>query len=160
DSCEMEYRIVRNDQELRWVKAQGKAFFGSDDQPTRFFGTLADITDEKLHEQELKDSIELFQTMADNVPAMIWMSGNDKFEDYFNKTWLNFRGRTLEEETDEGWLEGVHPDDMQKCIDTYNESFKQQKGFYTEYRLRRSDGEWRWISDNSVPRFSPDGEFL
>ena len=159
-SCEIEYRIIRYDNEIRWVKAQGKTFFDSENLPARFIGTIADITDEKMHEQELKDSIELFQTMADNVPAMIWMSGNDKFEDYFNKTWLNFTGRTLEKEIDEGWLEGVHPDDVQQCIDTYNESFKQQKGFYSEYRLRRFDGEWRWISDNSVPRFSPDGEFL
>jgi PAS domain S-box-containing protein len=159
-SCEIEYRIIRNDDEIRWVKVQGKTFFNNENKPARFIGTILDITDEKLREQELKDSIELFQTMADNVPAMIWMSGDDKFEDYFNKTWLNFTGRKLEEEVDEGWLEGVHPDDMQKCIDTYNESFNQQKGFYSEYRLRRYDGEWRWISDNSVPRFSPDGEFL
>src|SRR5678816_1514935 len=91
---------------------------------------------------------------------MIWMSGTDKFHDYFNKPWLEFTGRTLEEESDEGWLESVHPDDIQECIDTYNASFKEQKGFYTEYRLRRHDGVYRWISDNSVPRFSPDGEFL
>lgn len=159
-SCVIEYRIIRIDGDIRWVKAQGKTFFNSNNIPVRFIGTMADITDEKLHEQELKDSVEMFQTMADNVPAMIWMSGDDKFEDYFNKTWLNFRGRTLEQEADEGWLEGVHPDDVQKCIDTYNESFRQQKGFYSEYRLRRYDGEYHWISDNSVPRFSPEGEFL
>jgi PAS domain S-box-containing protein len=159
-SCEIEYRIIRADNEVRWVKAQGKTFFNSENQPARFIGTMVDITDEKLHEQELKDSIELFQTMADNVPAMIWMSGDDKFEDYFNKAWLNFRGRTLQEESDEGWLDGVHPDDVKKCLDTYNESFRQQKGFYTEYRLRHKNGDYRWISDNSVPRFSPDGEFL
>ena len=158
---DMQLRIHRyNDKEIRWVRAQGKMFFDTNDFPERLIGTMLDITEEKTKEEELKESIELFQTMADNVPAMIWMSGTDKFNDYFNKTWLQFTGRTLEQESDEGWLEGVHPDDVVKCIDTYTASFKEQKEFYTEYRLRRYDGEFRWISDNSVPRFSPEGEFL
>jgi PAS domain S-box-containing protein len=158
---DMQLRFHRyDDKEVRWVRAQGKVFFGSNLFPERLIGTMLDITEEKTREQELRESVELFQTMADNVPAMIWMSGTDKFNDYFNKTWLEFTGRTLDQEGDEGWLEGVHPDDVQKCIDTYNTSFKEQEGFYTEYRLRRYDGEYHWISDNSVPRFSPDGEFL
>jgi PAS domain S-box-containing protein len=158
---DMLLRIHRyDDRELRWVRAQGKVFFNSSLFPERLIGTMLDITEEKTKEEELKESVELFETMADNVPAMIWMSGTDKFDDYFNKTWLQFTGKTLEEESNEGWLEGVHPDDVQKCIDTYNTSFKEQKGFYAEYRLRRHDGEYRWISDNSVPRFSPEGDFL
>jgi len=158
---DMLLRIYRyNDKEMRWIRAQGKVFFNGSMFPERLIGTMLDITEEKTKEEELKESVELFETMADNVPAMIWMSGTDKFDDYFNKTWLQFTGRRLEEESNEGWLEGVHPDDVQNCIDTYNTSFKQQKGFYTEYRLRRYDGEYRWISDNSVPRFSSDGDFL
>jgi len=158
---DLQLRIHRyNDKEVRWVRVQGKMFFDVNQFPERLIGTMLDITEEKTKELELKESVELFQTMADNVPAMIWMSGTDKFEDYFNKTWLLFTGRTLEQEGNEGWLEGVHPDDVQKCMDTYNASFKEQKGFYSEYRLRRNDGEYRWISDNSVPRFSSDGEFL
>ena len=158
---DMLLRIYRyNDKEMRWVRAQGKVFFNGNLFPERLIGTMLDITEEKTKEEELKESVELFETMADNVPAMIWMSGTDKFDDYFNKTWLQFTGRTLEDESNEGWLEGVHADDIQNCIDTYNTSFQQQKGFYTEYRLRRYDGEYRWISDNSVPRFSNDGDFL
>jgi PAS domain S-box-containing protein len=113
-----------------------------------------------MQQEELIESVELFQTMAENVPAMIWMSGNDKFNDYFNKTWLEFTGRTLGEESNEGWLDGVHVDDRQKCIDTYNQSLKEQKGFYLEYRLLRYDGQYRWVADNSVPRYSKDGSFL
>jgi PAS domain S-box-containing protein len=158
---DMLLRIRRySDRELRWVRAQGKVFFNSNLFPERLIGTMLDITEEKTKEEELKESVELFETMADNVPAMIWMSGTDKFEDYFNKTWLQFTGRTLEQECNEGWLENVHRDDVKNCIDTYNASFKEQKGFYTEYRLLRHDGQYRWISDNSVPRFSNDGEFL
>ena len=160
-SCQFEYRITTPDHnQLKWVKVYGKSFFDNDGNPSRFIGTLLDITEEKNREQILQDSIDMFQTMADNVPAMIWMSGSDKFDDFFNKTWLNFRGRGLDEEANEGWLDGVHPDDVQRCIETYNESFKQQKGFSTEYRLLRHDGAYRWITDNSVPRFSADGQFL
>lgn len=158
---DLQMRIHRYDnRELRWLHIQGKMFFNSDLFPGRLVGTVLDITEEKSRELELRESVELFQTMADNVPAMIWMSGTDKFEDYFNKTWLEFTGRTSEQESNEGWLETVHPDDVKRCVDTYNASFKKQKGFYTEYRLRRYDGVYRWVSDNSAPRFSPDGEFI
>ena len=153
------YRIFRkNDNEMRWVKVQGKVFF-MNRKPLRFIGTMLDITDEKKKEQELKDSIELFTIMAENVPAMIWMSGDDKFSDYFNTTWLDFTGRTLKQEINEGWLENVHPDDVQKCISQYQTYYNEQKGFYIEYRLKRHDGHYRWIADNSAPRFTTDGKF-
>jgi PAS domain S-box-containing protein len=159
---DLEIRVHRfnNDDEIRWVHIRAKMFFEDDSVRGRLIGTMLDTTEEKTRELELKESVELFQTMADNVPAMIWMSGTDKFEDYFNKTWLQFTGRTREQESNEGWLEALHPDDMKRCIDTYNASFREQKRFYTEYRLRRHDGEYRWVADNSVPRFSTDGEFL
>src|SRR5690242_19466457 len=101
-------------EEVRWLHVRAKMFFDDDRQKGRLLGTMLDKTEEKTRELELKESIELFQTMADNVPAMIWMSGIDKFEDYFNKTWLQFTGRTLEQESNEGWLETVHPDDVKK----------------------------------------------
>jgi PAS domain S-box-containing protein len=158
---DMQLRIHRYDnKEVCWVRAKGKMFFDLNLLPERLIGTMLDITEEKTKEQELKESVELFQTMADNVPAMIWMSGTGKFDDYFNKTWLEYTGRTMEQERNEGWLENVHPEDVQRCIDIYNSSFKEQKGVYMEYRLRRHDGFYRWISDNSVPRFSADGEFF
>lgn len=158
---DMQVRIHRVDNKgIRWIRASGKVFFDEGNTPLRLIGTMLDITREKLQEQELKESVELFQTMADNVPAMIWMSGEDKFNDYFNKTWLQFTGRSPEEESDEGWLEGVHPDDREKCVTAYNDAILSQQDFYMEYRLRRYDGEYRWISDKSVPRYSPDGEFL
>ena len=155
------FRILRySDKQLRWIRAQGKVFVDEHQQPERFIGTVLDITKERMQQEELIESVELFQTMAENVPAMIWMSGSDKFNDYFNKTWLEFTGRTLAEESNEGWLNGVHVDDRQKCIETYNQSLKEQKGFYLEYRLRRYDGKYRWVADNSVPRYGNDGSFL
>jgi PAS domain S-box-containing protein len=161
DGClNIDYRIKRyGDEVLRWVNSQGKTYYNEQQQPVRFIGTVVDITRKKKEEQELKDSVELFQNMTDNVPAMIWMSGKDKFNDYFNKTWLQFSGRTREEESKEGWLQGVHPDDKEKCIEVYKNAFRDRKGFYSEYRLRRYDGQYRWIADNCVPRLSPTGEF-
>ncbi|MEO8405360.1 MAG: PAS domain S-box protein [Chitinophagaceae bacterium] len=154
------YRILRySDKQPRWIRTHGKVFFDPNNQAERFIGTVLDITAEKEAEQELKDSVELFKTMADNVPAMIWMSGDDKFNDYFNKTWLEFTGRTLEQERNDGWLERVHPDDTKHCQHIYDIALQQKRGFYIEYRLKRYDGQYRWISDNCVPRFSPKGEF-
>lgn len=157
---DIEYRIKRSgDGVIRWVKSAGRTYFNDQNQAARFIGTILDITQQKQEEQALKDSLELFQTMADNVPAMIWMSGTDKFNDYFNKTWLQFSGRTREQESNDGWLQGVHPEDREKCNDVYRTALKKQEGFYLEYRLRRFDGEFRWIADNCVPRLSPTGEF-
>jgi PAS domain S-box-containing protein len=157
----IEYRIKRSgDGMIRWVKSQGKTYINEHNQAARFIGTILDITKQKQEEQSLKDSLELFQTMADNVPAMIWMSGTDKFNDYFNKTWLEFRERTQEEESNDGWLDGVHPEDREKCLEVYSHALKKKEGFYTEYRLKRYDGEYRWLADNCVPRLSPNGEFV
>jgi len=157
---DIQYRILRySDHATRWIRTKGKVYFNLNRQPERFIGTVLDITEEKQQEQELKNSVELFTSMADNVPAMIWMSGDDKFADFFNKTWLEFTGRTIEQEKNEGWVQNVHPDDAEKCLKDYRDSYKRQVGFYTEYRLRRHDGQYRWIADNSVPRHNQDGSF-
>jgi len=157
---DIQYRILRySDKQPRWIRAQGKVYFNESKKPDRFIGTVLDITEDKKQEQQLKDSVELFTIMAENVPAMIWMSGTDKFGDYFNNTWLAFTGRTLEEECKDGWLQNVHPDDVKKCIDNYNLSFSEQKSSYTEYRLKRHDGQYRWIADNAVPRYDSNGLF-
>src|ERR1041385_7765767 len=104
----VQYRILRdNDHQLRWVRVQGKVFFDNKKRPERFIGTVLDITEEQNKEQQLRENIELFTMMADNMPVMIWMSGSDKFNDYFNNTWLEFTGRSIEQESQDGWLEGV-----------------------------------------------------
>ena len=155
------YRIIRfGDRKFRWIRAKGRVFFNNKDKPERFIGTVLDVTDEKNRELMLQDSMELFEVMANNVPAMIWMSGTDKFRDYFNQTWLDFTGRRLEQEQNDGWLDIVYPDDRPRCIENYNRAFDEQLGFYIEYRIRRHDGEYRWIADNSAPRYNPEGEFV
>jgi PAS domain S-box-containing protein len=118
-----------------------------------------DITQRKQAEKVVKESEARFRLVADTAPVLIWMSGIDKLCTYFNKPWLDFTGRPLAEELGNGWARGVHPDDLQRCLDTYTESFEQQEKFRMEYRLRRHDGEFRWVLDVGVPRFNEDHSF-
>src|SRR5207244_2663129 len=107
----------------------------------------------------LRESEERFRSVADAAPVLIWMSGMDKLCTFFNKPWLEFTGRSLEQELGNGWAEGVHPDDLQKCLKIYTEAFDARKAFVMQYRLRRYDGEYRWISDQGVARYDSNGKF-
>jgi PAS domain S-box-containing protein len=107
----------------------------------------------------LRESEERFRLVANTAPVLIWMSGTDKSCNFFNQGWLSFTGRSMEQELGEGWALGVHPDDLQRCLRTYTASFEARAPFEMEYRLRRFDGEFRWIVDYGTPRFERDGTF-
>jgi len=124
-----------------------------------FSNIARDITDRKRAEKLLLESEERFRLVADTAPVLIWMSGTDKLCNFFNQGWLNFTGRALRDELGEGWVSDVHPDDLQRCLETYSASFDARLDFEMEYRLRRFDGEYRWVVDYGVPRFESDGTF-
>jgi diguanylate cyclase (GGDEF)-like protein/PAS domain S-box-containing protein len=101
-----------------------------------------------------------YKLIVESSPNMIWRAGTDAKCNYFNKTWLKFTGCTIEQEMGDGWAEGVHPDDLDRCLAFYLEAFGQRKPFEMEYRLRRFDGEYRWINDRGVPYHDNEGVFL
>jgi PAS domain S-box-containing protein len=121
--------------------------------------TAYDITERKLAEDHLLESENQYHNLANAGKALIWTAGKDRLRIYFNESWLKFTGRTLEQELGSGWADGVHPNDIDKCNETYLSAFEKQLPFEMEYRLRHSSGEYRWILDLGTPNFSSAGEF-
>ena len=122
-------------------------------------GLLANLIRRRRAEGFLAESERRFQTMADAAPVLIWMSGTDKLCTFFNKAWLRFTGRKMEQELGIGWAEGVHVDDYEQCLQIYETAFDAREPFTMRYRLRRRDGEYRFISDSGVPRYGMRGDF-
>jgi PAS domain S-box-containing protein len=158
---DLEYRTVSIETgKITWVRSTGRAFFNEQGQAVRFIGTVTDISQRKEIMERLQESESRFRLMADNAPVMMWLADINKQYHFFNQTWLKFRGRSLEQEEGAGWLEGVHPEDRERCVKIYTEAINDQKPFNMEYRLLRHDGQYRWITDSGCPVKSSDGKFM
>jgi PAS domain S-box-containing protein len=120
---------------------------------------IRDITERQQAEQAVRESEKRFRLVANTAPVMIWMSGPNKLCNYFNQPWLDFTGRPADAQLGNGWAEGVHPDDLDVCLQTYTQAFDRRDPFEMQYRLRRKDGEYRWLLDIGVPRLNPDSSF-
>jgi PAS domain S-box-containing protein len=110
-------------------------------------------------EAHIREVEQRFRSMADSSPVLLWMAGTDGLCNFFNQSWLEFTGRTMQQELGVGWAEGVHPEDFRGCLDTFMTAFTTHRPFEMEYRLRRHDGEYRWILDRGTPRYLESGEF-
>lgn len=157
---ETEYRILQPDGKVRWIAGLGRVQFAHDGTPVSIRGVARDITARKGVEEALKESEARFRSVANAAPVMIWMSGPDKLCNFFNNGWLDFTGRRIEDELGTGWAEGIHPEDLKRCLEVYETSFDARRSFTMEYRLRRNDGEYRLILDSGTPRSADDGTFL
>lgn len=123
---------------------------------------MADLDREKAASEALARAESVgeaeFRELADNAPVLMWRAGLDKVCDWFNKPWLEFVGCTLQEEVGFGWAQRVHPEDLDRCVEAYCKAFDQRQPFSMTYRLRRADGEYRWLVDKGAP-FERNGRF-
>jgi PAS domain S-box-containing protein len=162
----VELRLKSKSGEYQWFYANANPVKDAAGIIEKWVGAFTNINDQKVAEnnlrialQRIEESENRFKKIADNAPVLIRLTNTERLTTYFNKAWLDFTGRTLEQELNNGWKEGLHPVDAQRFIDTYNRSFDLREEFYIEYRLRRHDGEYRWIFHHGAPRFTADGTF-
>ncbi|HSE18151.1 MAG TPA: sigma 54-interacting transcriptional regulator [Pyrinomonadaceae bacterium] len=181
----LHFRWVAKDDRTVWVKTQLAPIFDDSGTIVGSRGVTVDVTEQQLAEKarrrtvennrtilealgrkdaqsldQLRESEERFRSMADNAPVMIWVVDSDRRCTYVNKRWLDFTGRTVDEELGERWMEVIHPEDYEACLESYAGSFEKRQPVELEYRVRRHDGEYRWVYDTGIPRFSSDGTFL
>ena len=154
-----EFEGVRKNGSRFWLDAEVVAIHDDKGQVTGSQKILRDVTERILTELRLRESEGRFRLVANTAPVLIWMSGTDNLCNYFNQPWLDFTGRSLEKELGDGWVEGVHAEDVVACLKTVDEAFVRRERFEIQYRLKRHDGQYRWILDTGVPRFNPDGSF-
>ncbi|HYE34927.1 MAG TPA: PAS domain S-box protein [Methylocaldum sp.] len=158
---ETEHRLRTKFGEWIWILDKGRVLeWDAAGKPLRAAGTHLDITARRHAEMALRESESRFRELSDAAPVLIWMSDSENGRHYFNRGWLEFTGRTISQEISSGWMEGIHPDDRGPYLRAYRKAFEAQQTFRTEYRLRRYDGEFRWLSDSGKPRFDGQDRFL
>jgi PAS domain S-box-containing protein len=155
-SCEL--GMKKSDGTLFWASLNAVMKQSEDTHVCRV--VMSDISDRKKAEKALAESELHFRSLANCGQALVWTSGADMLCDYFNEPWLAFTGRGLEQEIGNGWAEGVHAEDLARCIDTYVTAFERREPFSMEYRLRHASGEYRWLVDQGTPRFDSQGVFI
>jgi len=143
-----------------WTRLEATVAGGDESGPLVCRVVLSDISENKRAEVALAESELRYRTLADSGQALIWTAGPDKQCEYFNQPWLDFTGRTLEQERGEGWLQGVHPEDRDRRLATYVAAFDRREKFSVEYRLLHAGGDYRWLQDDGTPRFDASGHFL
>lgn len=111
-------------------------------------------------ERSLRASQEHFRLLANSAPMLMWASGRDRLCEFVNASWLQMTGRTIEQELGAGWTSALHPEDQQRSVETYHAAFDARVRYEVEYRVRRHDGEYRWLFVTGMPRYAANGEFL
>lgn len=155
-----EARLILNDKSVRWIEARGKALYDEQSRPVKLIGTVRDIHEERLSKQKIEESEKRFRMVADTAPVMIWMTGLDRKAVFLNRCWSDFTGLSIEEGLGPGWVEAVHPDDLEGTRTAFLAANEEKRTYNKELRIRRRDGKYRWVHDHAVPRYDASGIFL
>lgn len=158
-SFDLEFRVKHPNGNVHYVQSFGSTRVNSYGKITHIFGTMQDISQRKQAELAVLESERRFRLMADSAPVMIWVSDTMGRATYFNKAWIEFTGTLLEEQLGSGWKRYLHPDDLESYVETYKNAAIEHKTFSVECRVRRHDGEYRWILDKGVARYRDDSQF-
>lgn len=155
----VQYRVSHKDGRWIHVESTGVNMLGN---PVigGVLVAMRDISERKHTERLLRESEARFRNLADHAPALVWMADTNNFGVWYNKRWLEHTGRTMEQELGFGWIEGMHPDDRQRCATFCQTAFDGRQKFDMEFRLRRADGTYGWVADTGAPRFDDGGKFL
>ncbi len=156
--CDTEFRVIWPDGTLHWLLAKGDLIRDAQGNPVRTVGVTMDITERKLAEATLRESEERFRNLADTAPVMIWNTGPGRRHDFVNKFALSFTGRTIEELAGRGWSLLVHPEDLERYRSEWVTLLASPKTYHYEYRMRRADGEYRWMLATGTPYFRANGD--
>ncbi|HUE05508.1 MAG TPA: PAS domain S-box protein [Bryobacteraceae bacterium] len=149
--------VARDGSERIWLYRN--VLYEEPGSPPRVLGHAQDITQRVRAEEALKDSERRFRSMADTAPVFIWVTGTTGQCEFVNKAWLDFSGRPFEDELGSGWMEGLDPEDRERCLADFAQASTNRAKFQGEYRMRRADGEYQWILTAGTPRFNSAGQF-
>ncbi|MBK8738069.1 MAG: EAL domain-containing protein [Betaproteobacteria bacterium] len=153
-----EYRIVRPDGEVRWIRARAFPILDAAGMPFRMAGVASDITERKESEVALREREAEFRTLAESIPQIVWIASADGSDIYFNQQWIDYTGLTLEDSLGDGWLKPFHPDDRQRALDAWRKAAATAGAYSLEARMRRADGAYRWWLVRAVPMRDAEGE--
>jgi len=156
----IEFRWYAKDRSVRWVELTVVAICDAEGKVIGFRGVNIDITKRKEAEGIIRESEERFRHIANTAPVMIWMADDQANVTFVDQSWADFTGFTEEQLLGDGWLDSVHPDDVQPSVNVFMPAFELREPFAYECRLRRADGEYRWMYSSAVPRYAANGDFL
>jgi PAS domain S-box-containing protein len=147
-----EARILTPAGAIKWIRTQGKLFYDEQNKPTRLVGSVTDITAAVKYQSELEESEKKFRLLAESLPEFIWTTDKNGIFNYFNEALYRYSGTTPKDGNNDYWLDIIHPEEQEENKRLWAESIETGKGFASEHRFRRSDGEYRWQLSRAIPQ--------